>query len=589
MLEHDTVIAYHERTKHDYGRLATSTPWLDWATQPDPFRRYPGAPLFRLPLTGDARAVPYWKLFVTDRIRPLLLDLDSLALFFRYALSLTAWKRAGGPAWSLRANPSSGNLHPTEGYAVLPPLVGLHDRPAVYHYVPKEHGLEQRCVIDDAAWAELVAAYPGLLFAVGLSSVQWRESWRYGERGFRYCEQDAGHAFAAMRLGAAALGWRVTLLDVADRDTQRFLGLDRDSDYDGAEREQPELMALVTPTRMPAVAQAEPVLPRSLLDAPRDAWSGNANVLGPAHREWPIVDDVTRATRRGDERLVSEDFRRFPSEKQLHRTLVRGGALTAAAVILGRRSAIQMDGATTISAPTFFRMMARLVPTRDGRAVPWDAVRWRPRVHVALFVHRVAGLRPGLYVLVRDPETVPRLRAALRPEFRWERPAGCPAGLDLYLLVERDLRALAALVSCAENMAADGAFGVAMIADYLAGLAAHGPAFYRNLHWEAGMIGQVLYLEAEEAGVRSTGLGCYFDDPVHEILGITNRDWQDVYHFAVGGPVEAKGWMTLPAYGPLTAEQKEPRLEAQAIARWENEGGPVGLPRAEHRREERSR
>jgi hypothetical protein len=35
------------------------------------------------------------------------------------------------------------------------------------------------------------------------------------------------------------------------------------------------------------------------------------------------------------------------------------------------------------------------------------------------------------------------------------------------------------------------------------------------------MVGHVLYLEAEEAAIRSTGIGCYFEDPVHEAFGIT--------------------------------------------------------------------
>ena len=61
-------------------------------------------------------------------------------------------------------------------------------------------------------------------------------------------------------------------------------------------------------------------------------------------------------------------------------------------------------------------------------------------------------------------------------------------------------------------------------------------------------IDQVLYLEAEAASIRSTGIGCYFDDPVHEVFGISSRDWQSFYHFTVGGPVEDKRLTTLPAY-----------------------------------------
>jgi hypothetical protein len=79
-------------------------------------------------------------------------------------------------------------------------------------------------------------------------------------------------------------------------------------------------------------------------------------------------------------------------------------------------------------------------------------------------------------------------------------------------------------------------------------LVAYGAAFYRNVFWEAGLVGQVLYLEAEEAGIRSTGIGCYFDDPVHDVFGISSRDWQSFYHFTVGGPVEDVRLTTLPAY-----------------------------------------
>ncbi len=62
------------------------------------------------------------------------------------------------------------------------------------------------------------------------------------------------------------------------------------------------------------------------------------------------------------------------------------------------------------------------------------------------------------------------------------------------------------------------------------------------------MVGQLLYLEAEESGLRATGIGCYFDDPVHAAFGIVSREWQSFYHFTVGGPVEDSRLTTLPAY-----------------------------------------
>ncbi|MBA3540828.1 MAG: SagB/ThcOx family dehydrogenase [Deltaproteobacteria bacterium] len=506
---------------------------MDWATQPDPFRRYADAPLVHLPLprTGP---LPFWQLYVPDLIAPEPLSLETVSQFFRYALSLTAWKQAGDTKWPLRVNPSSGNLHPTEGYAVLPAIEGMHDRAAVYHYAPKEHGLERRAELDPT-WS-----LPAGSFVVGLTSILWREAWKYGERAFRYCQHDVGHALGTLRFAAAALGWKLRLLDGIT--ITPLLGLDRDADFTGAEHEHPDLLALVSPSRdqtplpVPSVSR----------------WHGTANQLSSDHVAWPVIDDVAAATT-SPAAAIDEDFASFPSEAELFASPIRVGARSADAVILERRSAVSMDRRTALSATTFFQMLGRLVPTRDRQAMPWDAIPWRPRIHLALFVHRVTGLAPGLYALVRDPEQLEPLRTAMRCDFLWQRPPACPGGLQLYLLQEGDCRAMAASVSCGQDIAGDGAFSLGMIADYMGSLARHGAGFYRNLFWEAGLVGQALYLEAEAAGIRATGIGCYFDDQVHEVLGIDTRDWQSLYHFTVGGPVDDTRLMTLPAYERETA------------------------------------
>ena len=541
------VVAYHERTKHHVHRYAASLGTMDWATQPDPFRRYPGADVVRLPLPKPGRMLPYWQLYATGSVPTEPLSLESASLFFRYALSLTAWKRFQGSTWSLRANPSSGNLHPTEGYAVLPAIAGLGDAPAVYHYAPREHVLERRAILDAKSWTQLLAPFPEGSFLVGLSSVHWREAWKYGERAFRYCQHDVGHALATLRIAAAALGWRLVLLDgVGDASISELLGLSREDDFGAAEREEPELIAVVAPDLPPtgslSLIEPTPGCARAL-------WQGKANTLSPEHGiEWPVIDEVAQATRRSGTGRITEDIAGFPTEVELFGTPIRQGLLTAEKAVLGRRSAVAMDGSTAISRATFFRMLARLFPTRDGRSMPWDAIPWRPRIHLGLFVHRVDGLPPGLYALPRDPERLAALQEVMRREFRWQPVTTCPPGLPLYLLQEGDCRAMAAAVSCGQDIAGDGAFSLGMIADCMDSLNTYGAPFYRNLFWEAGMVGQVLYLEAEEAGIRSTGIGCYFDDSVHEAFGIASREWQSFYHFTVGGPVEDARLTTLPAY-----------------------------------------
>ena len=115
------VVAYHERTKHHYHRYAASLGYLDWARQPDPFRRYIGAPVVRLPLPEEGRALPFWQLYVADNVVPVSAfgGLHPQLLPCDTHCSLTAWKQLPdfrNHMASLRAaNPSSGNLPPDGG------------------------------------------------------------------------------------------------------------------------------------------------------------------------------------------------------------------------------------------------------------------------------------------------------------------------------------------------------------------------------------------------------------------------------------------------------------------------------------------
>ena len=63
---------------------------------------------------------------------------------------------------------------------------------------------------------------------IGLTSIHWREAWKYGMRAWRYCQHDCGHAIAAVSYAAAALGWQTRLVfSAADNEIAALLGLHR--------------------------------------------------------------------------------------------------------------------------------------------------------------------------------------------------------------------------------------------------------------------------------------------------------------------------------------------------------------------------
>ena len=214
----------------------------------------------------------------------------------------------------------------------------------------------------------------------------------------------------------------------------------------------------------------------------------------------------------------------------------------ARALLLARRSAVSLDGRSSIDASRFFAMLARVMP---GDGSPWDALWWDARIHLALFVHRVDGVDPGLYLLPRNASTDERLKRAVRQDFSWEPVSD---EVPLVRLARGDYRRLAERVSCDQAIAADGFFSLGMIADFDVSLDAFGPSFYRQLFWESGVVGQVLYLEAEVAGARATGIGCFYDDPVHDVFGLADHAFQSLYHFTVGIPVEDTRLTTEPGY-----------------------------------------
>ncbi|MBV8557548.1 MAG: SagB/ThcOx family dehydrogenase [Planctomycetaceae bacterium] len=538
------ALAYHERTKHHLDRYARSPAFLGWDYQPDPFRTFEGAPAVALPLLADGLTTPFADLFRPGAVAPRPLELGTVALLFELSLGLSAWKQYRGDRWALRCNPSSGNLHPTEGYAVLPVLPGLGA--GVYHYVSRDHRLERRCALEGPAAERLAGRLPSGTFLVGLSSIHWREAWKYGERAFRYCQHDAGHALTAVRYAAAALGWSAVLLDApSDADLAALLGLDRPEDFAGvapADREHPDAALLVGPPPLRPES-----LPLPLADWPLGGtWAGRANPLSPSHDPWAAIDEAAEATRKpATPPLEAAPQPPWPPLSPP----APASRLPASTLFRRRRSALAFDGRTAIEAEAFLAMLDRLLPRPD--VPPWDALTWPPKVHAGLFVHRVRGLVPGFYLFERDASVHDRLRAEVREDLAWERPPGCPDHLRLFRLGRQDLRDTSRIISCHQTVASHGAFSLGMIADFGDTIRSGGAWWYRRLFWEAGMLGQVLYLEAEAAGVRGTGIGCYFDDAFHDLLGLSGDRFQDLYHFTVGAPVDDPRLTSLPPYGHL--------------------------------------
>jgi len=544
----DTIFAYHQATKHHFNRFADGPGQLDWATQPDPFRRYVGAPLITLAhvLPGPGDEPPYAAGFIIGHVPPALTDSAGVSRLFLDSLALSAWKQYGGERWALRVNPSSGNLHPTEGYLICGPVPELTETPMVTHYAPLEHALEVRAPFPLEVWQALTAGLPPATVLVGLTSIHWREAWKYGQRAYRYCQHDVGHALAAIGIAAAGLGWQARLLDgLSTEQVAALLGVAGQS---GPEAEHGDCLVAIFPhgKDLEGFGNLPGLPPETVGSFHHLTWQGQPNRLSSSHVAWEWIDAAAAATLKpvthpAAQMDYASRFTFHDADQQLS-----SHTLSLRRIIHQRRSAQEMDGQAVMARESFYRILARTMP--GPNRAPFAALPWEPYVHLAVFVHRVTGLDPGLYLLVRNPAQADDLRATLKPEFAWESPTGCPPGLPFYRLQTGDARNAARRISCGQDIAADGCFSLGMIAEFERPLEEQGAWMYPRLFWECGMIGQVLYLEAEAAGLRGTGIGCFFDDAMHALLGLKDTRFQSLYHFTVGGPEEDKRLTTLPAY-----------------------------------------
>lgn len=522
----EIVLAYHARTKHSLKRYAASPETLDWDMQPNPFREFDGCARTELELGAERLTTSFAEACTPGGVSPVALTAQSVGALLELSMGLSAWKEYGPDRWALRCNPSSGNLHPTEAYVLSRNVPGMID--GLHHYLSRDHSLELRRADTNRSDA------PARLW-IGLSSVHWREAWKYGERAFRYCQLDVGHALGALRYAAGTLGWRATLVEaLASAELAAFMGLDRTEDFSGVEGEDAELLVAIEAS--PSTAATEHGIPDA---GERDGhqWAGRANLLDPHPLyRWPVIEQVSHATRGLGAGSPSD----FPNYPPLHRT----SDTHAAALIRGRRSAQRFDSKFSMSADIFYRMLDGLL---DRPNAPWDIWNFAPRIHPIFFVHRVEGLEPGVYALPRRPSASSALREQLRGDFEWQTPAGTPAHLPFVRLLRTDCRIVARTMNCHQAIASDSCFSLSMLGEFEP-IVSSNAWRYRQLHWEAGLLGHVLYLEAEAAGLRGTGIGCYFDDALHEILGIASLQFQALYHFTVGRPLNDDRISTLPAY-----------------------------------------
>lgn len=526
----EQIIFYHEKTKHHFHNYARGPDGLDWPNQPLPFRFYRGSEMLLLPLLEKDRDADYEGLYRENN--QCSFTAEHIAGFLELSLSLSAWKEVPGERWSLRINPSSGNLHPEEAYLILPSTGNITC--GIYHYNSFLHCLEKRAEVPEELWQKVKEHFKTEGFLVSLSSIFWREAWKYGERAFRYCNHDTGHALACLRFSANIFGWKMKYLNsMSCEDIEKILGFHK-TEWKELEEEYGEVLCYVYSSYddIPGKLPDDIVLSFSGL-----SFNGIPDELSMEKVKWDIIYETAEAVKKPR----TEEYRYDYGKKELE--FLCNSHLKASEIIRCRRSAVDFNRySSVITKEAFFSILDRTL--QRNNTPPFDIELSMPSVHLFIFVHNVKDLDRGIYFFIRNQKDLEEIKNLSHPSFLWKE---VQRDFPLYLLKKGNFREEAKIISCIQDIAGDSAFSLGMIAKFRETVEKE-PWKYTHLFWEAGMIGQILYLEAEAKGLRGTGIGCFFDDEVHMMAGFKDNTYQSLYHFTIGMPLKDERLIDCPPY-----------------------------------------
>lgn len=218
---------FQQETK--YRRDQMSAGGLDWASQPETYKRYSDRPEIALPQALPVSGIELDRVLRTRRSvrhytpEPVTLQELSYLLWASNGIQ----RRENG--WEFRTVPSAGALYPIETYLAANRVENL--AAGVYHYNIAGHSLEQLKEGDygsasaRAALGQSMCAECAVVFV--WTAVFERCRWKYKQRAYRYVYLDAGHVAQNLALAAAGLGLGTCQIGaIFDDEANEIVGVD---------------------------------------------------------------------------------------------------------------------------------------------------------------------------------------------------------------------------------------------------------------------------------------------------------------------------------------------------------------------------
>ena len=500
------ALKYHEETKHSELSIRSSAHYLDWDNKPNAFKFYSKIPSMALPVdfpTPDQNVVTMIEKDQVTRSVNTNKDLDirllSSLLFF--SSGITRQIKFPHGKYLMRAAPATGALYPIEVYVLSTEINGL--RAGIYHFCPGQFTLtnlrkgDYRLLLAEAAGdSDQIKNSP---FTIILTSIAWRNAWKYQARSYRHWFWDSGVIAANLIAIAKSFGLDSKLiLGYIDKVVNDMLCLDEGKEASvvlvpigiGCSQEPPKKIEY--PSRF--VPDIVPLSKNKGIEYPEIWEIHNASSLNSSEevRKWirsvPLIE-FPEPMKAG-----------IIESKQIDPISINSQSLSDVILLRGSTRKFSRQ-------PIAFEKLSNILYSLT-KHIDSDFADKKSMIDIYFIANEVSNLQSGAYFFNRRDNSINLLNSNVN------------RNTSGYLCLEQPLFSDASVVFY-------------MMANLKLILETLGNRGYRLCQFESGIIAGRIYLSAYSQGIGASG-STFYDDAVTQFLSPHARDKDTMIAVGIG-------------------------------------------------------
>ena len=488
--------------------IRLSNHYLDWDNKPKPFKFYTNIPSIALPTDFPLPKLNVITIKETNEVAALetpKINTELLSSLLFFSSGITRQMKFPHGKYYMRAAPATGALYPIEVYIVSENINGL--QAGVYHFCPGEFTLTRLREGDYKQFLSEAAGFEQTImnspFTIILSSIAWRNAWKYQARSYRHWFWDSGVIAANLIATTTSFNLKTKLITgYVDKFVNELLSLEENKEASivlapigiGLSKQEPSKIQY--PSRF--VPEIVPISSGKEVEY-AEIWKlHHASSFNSTDQVCQWIHSVNSMQEIGD---VKEDH---VESSSIHIEPVPNNTQSLSDVILLRGSTRKF-----LREPITFEQLSNILYSLSG-PTPSDFGEKKSFMDIYFIANDVTNLQKGAYFFNRKDNSIDLLKANIRRD------------MSGFLCLEQTLFSDASVVFYIMS-------NIKSILDKL------GNRSYRLCQFEAGILAGRIYLSAYNQKIGASG-STFYDDAVTDFFSPHAKGKDTMIAVGIGTP-----------------------------------------------------